>query len=76
MSERLFVSQLPTHIREGGIKCTLAKVFFEGLLDQASIVLYHIGQLLQVVRPVMERTGDMSRETGLKPVVGLSAISQ
>jgi hypothetical protein len=76
VSEKVFVAQLSTYIRERSIKRSLAKVFFEGLLDQAGVILYHIGQLLQVVCPVMERAGDMSRKTGSKPIVGLGVISQ
>jgi hypothetical protein len=75
VSERLSVYRLPAYIRERSVECPLAKIFLEGLLDQAGIVLYHICQLLQVVCPVMERTGYMSCETGLKPIVGLKEIS-
>jgi hypothetical protein len=75
VSEKVFVTQLSTYIRERSVKCPLAKIFLEGLLDQAGIVLYHVRQLLQVVCPVMERTGYMSRKTGLKPIVGLKEIS-
>jgi hypothetical protein len=75
VSETVFVAQLSTYIRERSVKCTLAKIFLESLLDQAGVVLYHIRQLLQVVCPVMERAGYMSRKTGLKPVVCLQEIS-
>jgi hypothetical protein len=75
VSERLSVYWLPAYIRERSVECPLAKIFLEGLLDQAGIILYHVRQLLQVVCPVMERTGYMSRKTGLKPIVGLKEIS-
>jgi hypothetical protein len=75
VSEKVFVSQLSPYIRERSVKSSLAKIFLEGLLDQAGIILYHVRQLLQVVCPVMERTGYMSRKTGLKPIVGLKEIS-
>lgn len=65
-----------TYIRQRRIKCSLAQVGLEGLFDQAGVVFYHVRQLLEIVRPVMDGPGSMRREPGLKPLIGLNTISR